>query len=367
MKTPLTLTALALAFASATAQTPTTMQLTPKQAHLATIACLEAKGDTAGLRTALNEALGNTLTLAEAKETLSHLYAYTGFPRALNALATLQALAQERASAGQPLDEAPAFALPPQFDALAQGTQVQAQLCGGTPFSYPFEPRIDYYLKAHLFGDIFASPVLSPLEREIVTVSALSALEGCSAQLQAHVKGSQNFGVTPQQLLEASDHLARTVGQREAQRIRQCLLPSAPDSHGKPAEVDFNVWPKGEPNTAYAQYFTGNSYLAPLDAENGGPNNVTFEPACRNNWHVHHDCVQVLICVAGRGWYQAEGEPARPMTPGTVIAVPEGVKHWHGAARDSWFQHIAYNTLLGPNPSNDWLEPVDDDTYYQLP
>ena len=85
--------------------------------------------------------------------------------------------------------------------------------------------------------------------------------------------------------------------------------------------VDFNVWPKGELNTAYAQYFIGNSYLAPLDAENGGPVNVTFEPRCRNNWHIHHKSVQVLVCVAGRGWYVEEGKEPQEMRPGTVIVV----------------------------------------------
>lgn len=91
--------------------------------------------------------------------------------------------------------------------------------------------------------------------------------------------------------------------------------------------VDFNVWPKGEPNTAYAQYFIGNSYLAPLDAANGGPVNVTFEPRCRNNWHIHHKSVQVLICVAGHGWYVAEGQAPVAMHPGSVVAIPAEVKH----------------------------------------
>ena len=127
--------------------------------------------------------------------------------------------------------------------------------------------------------------------------------------------------------------------------------------------VDFSVWPQGEPNTAYAQYFTGNSYLAPLEA---GLMNVTFEPRCRNNWHIHHKQVQVLICVAGRGWYQEWGKEAVPMTPGTIIAVPAEVKHWHGAAADSWFQHITYHKDVQEGASNEWLEPVTDDIYNSL-
>ena len=124
--------------------------------------------------------------------------------------------------------------------------------------------------------------------------------------------------------------------------------------------VDFSVWPKGELNTAYARYFTGNSYLAPME---GGIANVTFEPGCRNNWHIHHKQVQVLICVSGCGWYQEWGKEAVPMTPGTVIAVPAEVKHWHGAAKDSWFQHLTYHKDVQEGASNEWLEPVTDEIY----
>ncbi|MBR1539132.1 MAG: cupin domain-containing protein [Bacteroidales bacterium] len=123
------------------------------------------------------------------------------------------------------------------------------------------------------------------------------------------------------------------------------------------------IFPIGEPNDAYAQFFTGQSYLAPLP---GGYANVTFEPGCRNNWHIHHNAVQVLICVAGRGWYQEWGREAVPMTPGTIIEIPEGVKHWHGAAADSWFQHLALHKDAGENASNEWLEPVSDEDYAKV-
>jgi len=94
--------------------------------------------------------------------------------------------------------------------------------------------------------------------------------------------------------------------------------------------------------------------------------NVTFEPRCRNNWHIHHKSVQVLICVTGHGWYQEWGKEAVEMKPGTVIAIPEGVKHWHGAAKDSWMQHLTYNTRVEDGSSNEWLEPVADDIYDKL-
>ena len=131
--------------------------------------------------------------------------------------------------------------------------------------------------------------------------------------------------------------------------------------------VDFSVWPKGELNTAFAKYFIGNSYLAQMGDANGGLMNVTFEPRCRNNWHIHHKSVQVLVCVAGRGWYVEEGKEPVEMKPGTVIAIPAEARHWHGAAKDSWFQHLTYLTRVEEGASNEWLEPVEDEEYDKLP
>ncbi|MBR5325775.1 MAG: cupin domain-containing protein [Prevotella sp.] len=127
--------------------------------------------------------------------------------------------------------------------------------------------------------------------------------------------------------------------------------------------VDFNVWPKGEFNADYAQFFTGNSYLATLE---GDLLNVTFEPSCRNNWHIHHKAVQVLICVAGRGWYQEWGKEAVELKPGVVIAIPAEVKHWHGATKNSWMQHLTYHKDVLEGASNEWLEPVTDEVYNKL-
>jgi quercetin dioxygenase-like cupin family protein len=130
------------------------------------------------------------------------------------------------------------------------------------------------------------------------------------------------------------------------------------------------MFPLGEKNDAYAQYFTGQSYLAPLTSGSVPVANVTFEPSCRNNWHIHHGTSgggdQILLCTAGSGWYQAEGEDPISLQPGTVIQVPAGTKHWHGAKADSWFSHVAFITP-GEDVSNEWLEPVTDQVYGQLP
>lgn len=132
-----------------------------------------------------------------------------------------------------------------------------------------------------------------------------------------------------------------------------------------------NVFGLGNENSAYAQYFIGNSYLNPLtDPKETSVflANVTFEPGCRNNWHIHHAKSgggQLLICTAGSGWYQEEGKEAVSLEPGTVITIPPEVKHWHGAKGDSWFSHIAVE-VPGEETSNEWLEAVDDETYNKL-
>lgn len=128
------------------------------------------------------------------------------------------------------------------------------------------------------------------------------------------------------------------------------------------------TFPKGEPNTAFAEYFVGQSFLTMLTTEGVTIGNVTFEPGCRNNWHIHHASSgggQILLCTDGSGWYQAEGEAPVSMTPGTVVSIPAGRKHWHGAKADSWFTHLAVE-VPGEDTSNEWLEPVTDEHYENL-
>ncbi len=361
MKTLLFVAAMMLATVQTKAQTM--MNLTEKQQALVSIAANEAKGDMDALKKEVNKGFEAGLTISEVKEALSQLYAYTGFPRSLNALGALQQVIKERAEAGLKTEEGrEADPMAADYDALKQGTKVQTQLVGGQPFNYTFAPQTDYYLKAHLFGDIFARNNLSFAEREIVTISAISALEGCEPQLKAHVSGARNMGVTDAQLHEIPSVLRNQVGETEAVRCEEAVASVFGKAYQTVKTVDFNVWPKGVENP-YGKYFTGQSYLADVG---GGVMNVTFEPRCRNNWHVHHKQVQVLICVAGRGWYQEWGKPAVEMTPGTVIAIPAEAKHWHGAAKDSWFQHLTYHKDVQEGASNEWLEPVTDEWYDQL-
>lgn len=138
------------------------------------------------------------------------------------------------------------------------------------------------------------------------------------------------------------------------------------------AEFDkINMFGTGAPNDGFAQYFIGDSFLNPLVDPKTAPlflANVTFEPGCRNNWHIHHASMgggQMLICTAGEGWYQEEGKDPVELLPGTVIVIPPEVKHWHGAKKDSWFSHISVE-VPGENTSNEWLEPVTDEVYDKL-
>ena len=312
--------------------------MTERQKGLAACACLMAQGDLERLEPAVKMALDNGVTINELKETFSQLYAYTGFPRSLNALGVLNKVLDNKQPSWQ---EGKPWKRPEIWDdaakALKQGTEVQTKLSGRS-FDYNFCPQDNYYLKSHLFGDIFASDQLSAADRELVTVAALSGLEGVAPQLAAHKQGAVNMGNSQ----ELVDELCAWL-----------------DSEGYTLR---SKWPQGEPNP-YGKYFIGQSYLADVG---GGVMNVTFEPRCRNNWHIHHKAVQVLICVSGRGWYQEWGKDAVEMTPGTVIAIPAEVKHWHGAAKDSWFQHLTYHRDAQEGASNEWLEPVTDEVYNKL-
>lgn len=133
-------------------------------------------------------------------------------------------------------------------------------------------------------------------------------------------------------------------------------------------EKNLSVFPVGDKNDAYAQYFDGQSYLAMLSKEQVIIANVTFEPGCRNHWHIHHaekGGGQILVVVAGRGYYQEEGKQARELKPGDVVNIPANVKHWHGAAKDSWFQHLAIE-VSGEKTSTEWCEAVSPNDYAKL-
>lgn len=220
-----------------------------------------------------------------------------------------------------------------------------------------------------LFGEVWNRPGLSPRDRSMVTLAALIGKGIVDSSLEHHLRFAKQNGITRTEISEILTHIAFYAGWPNAwAAFRMAKDVWAEECDGKLEFQKEMIFPIGEPNTAYAKYFIGNSYLAPISTEQVAFSNVTFEPGCRNNWHIHHADKgggQMLVCVAGRGWYQEEGKPAVQMLPGDVIHIPAGVKHWHGAASDSWFAHLAFE-VPGENTSNEWLEPVSDEEYGKL-
>ena len=317
--------------------------LTKKELAIIDLSAATARGDQAALANALDLGFDNGLTLNEAKELVGQLYAYCGFPRALNAAATLMKAAAERKPA-----EGRAPNPPPAGKAIEFGTANQTKLCGGPVKGalFDFHPQLDEYLKAHLFGDIFARDNLDWRTRELATIAALAARPETAPQMQAHIGIGKLNGVTDAQA---------------AAIVARVQRPAKPEQ----LPADWSPIPVGEPNVNYAKYFIGNSYLHKLTLEQVPAFGVTFEPGCRNNWHIHHAKTgggQILIVTAGVGYYQEWGKPARRLVKGDTVNIPAGVKHWHGAAPDCWFQHIALE-VPGTGQSNEWCEPVDDKAY----
>ena len=196
------------------------------------------------------------------------------------------------------------------------------------------------------------------------------------SSLAYHLASAKKNGVTQTEMAETLTHIAFYAGWPNAwAAFNMAKEVYAEDDAEADAESDCpephgGFFGLGKPNDGFAQYFIGQSYLNALT----GPDdylaifNVTFEPGCRNNWHIHHASRgggQVLVCVDGEGWYQEEGKPAERLRPGDVVEIPANVKHWHGAAANNWFSHLAFE-YPGENASNEWLEPVDDERYGAL-
>ena len=211
---------------------------------------------------------------------------------------------------------------------------------------------------------------LSLRDRSIVTVVALMAQGMTDSSFQYHLTTAKNNGVTKTEIAEILTHAAFYAGWPKAWAAFRMAKEVWEENDAADAKVKHQneiVFPIGAPNDAFAKYFIGQSYLAPLSMQQVGIYNVTFEPGCRNNWHIHHaknGGGQILVCVAGRGFYQEWGKSAQELRPGDVANIPVGVKHWHGAAPDSWFSHLAVE-VPGDETSNEWLEAVDNTVYFR--
>ena len=229
-----------------------------------------------------------------------------------------------------------------------------------------FAPKFAQLNDDVLFGEVWSrEDHLSLKTRSIVTLTALISKGIVDSSLGYHLSATRTNGVTRTEMAEILTHLAFYAGWPNAwAAFRMAKEVYAGDGE---QEQHGGFFGQGEANTAFARYFTGSSYLKPLtdSKETVFLANVTFEPGCRNHWHIHHAKSgggQILICVDGEGWYQEEGKPARCLKPGDVVTIPAGVKHWHGAKADCWFSHIAFE-VPGEGCSTEWCEPVDDGQY----
>lgn len=236
-----------------------------------------------------------------------------------------------------------------------------------------FAPKFAELNDDVLFGQVWSrTDKLGLRDRSLITVTALVSSGITDSSLKYHLQSAKKNGITRTEIAEALTHIGFYVGWPKAwAAFRLAKEVWNEESEAADAKAAFEremIFPIGQPNDAYAKFFIGQSYLAPLLREPFGIFNVTFEPRCRNNWHIHHATKgggQILVCVAGKGWYQEWGKPARLLHAGDVVNIPAGVKHWHGAAADSWFAHLAIE-VPGEGTSNEWLEPVSDEVYNQL-
>ena len=229
-----------------------------------------------------------------------------------------------------------------------------------------FAPKFAQLNDDVLFGEVWSREgLLSLRDRSLVTVVSLMTQGLVDSSFQYHLMTAKQNGITRTEIAEILTHAAFYAGWPKAwAAFRMAKEVWADEDDGKKG----GMFGLGQPNDAYAQYFIGQSYLNLLTTEGVVLSNVTFEPGCRNNWHIHHADKgggQLLLCTDGRGWYQEWGKEARALNPGDVVMIPAGVKHWHGAASDSWFSHLAME-VPGENPSNEWLEPVNDEEYGKL-
>lgn len=239
-----------------------------------------------------------------------------------------------------------------------------------------FAPEFARFNDDILFGENWNNQDIDVKTRSIITVVTLMAQGITDSSLKYHLQNAKSHGVSQKEIAAIITHVGFYAGWPKAWAVfnlaKEVWAPNEGDlpyeDEAMRAHARSMVFPIGQPNTAFAKYFIGQSYLAPVSTTQVGIYNVTFEPGCRNNWHIHHAKQgggQILICIAGRGYYQEEGKEAVEMRPGDVVNIPAGVKHWHGAAPDSWFSHLAVE-VPAVEGSNEWLEPVGDDVYGKL-
>lgn len=236
-----------------------------------------------------------------------------------------------------------------------------------------FSPEFAHFNDDVLFGENWNNKDIDLKTRSIITVVSLISQGITDNSLKYHLQNAKNHGVTKTEIAGIITHCAFYMGWSKAWAIFNIAKEVWTEDNKtamseKEKYAQTIMFPIGNENTAYAKYFIGKSYIASLSEQQVKMYNVTFEPKCRNNWHIHHAKSgggQMLIVVGGRGYYQEWGKEPQELKVGDVVNIPANVKHWHGAAYDSWFSHIAVE-VEGIETSNEWLEPVTDEEYNKL-
>jgi 4-carboxymuconolactone decarboxylase len=214
-----------------------------------------------------------------------------------------------------------------------------------------------------LFGEVWSrEDKLALRDRTIITVVALVTKGITDSSFKYHLQNAKNHGVTKPEMVEIITQLAFYVGWPNAWAVFPLVREIYAEEKVDASDSLFGL---GAPNEKYAHYFIGNSYVKVLNTNGVFLVNVTFEPGCRNNWHIHHNGGQVLLCTDGGGWYQEWDHPARKLHPGDVVYIALEVKHWHGASTDSWFSHVSIE-IPAEERSNEWFEPVAEGEYGEL-
>jgi len=225
-----------------------------------------------------------------------------------------------------------------------------------------FAPMFAHLNDDVLFGEVWNEEAIDLKTKCIITVVSLMSSGITDTSLTYHLQNAKAHGVTKEEIAVIITHATMYVGWPKGWAVfrlaKDVWNEETPALTEKEKYQNTIFFPIGEPNDAFAKYFVGQSYLAPVSTKQISIFNVTFEPACRNNWHVHHATSgggQMLICVGGRGYYQEWGKPVRELKPGDVVNIPAEIKHWHGAAKDSWFSHLALE-VPAESSSTEWLE-----------
>ncbi len=321
--------------------------LTDKQKKIATISANTAIGDLDALKQELSAGLDAGLTINEIKEVLVQMYAYAGFPRSLQGINTFMTVLEERRARGindtLGKDASPISKTEDKYARGKATLQKLTRRVDDKPTgANAFAPAIDVYLKEHLFADIFDRDVLTYLQRELATISALTAMQDVKPMLNSHINMGRNTGLTDNQLQEISS-----------------LVNSS---------VTTGIFPQGNP--ASPDQFTGtvwvHSLVKPAQIEGlYSVGQVTFEPGGKTNWHTH-PAGQILLVTEGQGWYQERGKAPVPLKKGDIYIIPKDVEHWHGATKDSKFVHIAISNMVNGNNVK-WMSPVTADEYSTMP